>query len=385
MPDRSLPTELRITRYGNQVVKRTRFEVRYADPEHPLYEELRQRYRLDEVVGSQSSQFGQLVALRDWLRGRWAHGWDGTRLITSGLEVLRQVEQGKELHCWYFTMAFCACASALGFQARPVAIGKASTDFIPPDEVNISHVTAEAWSNTHGKWVVMDTDANCHYERAGVPLSAYEVRMAWLQGEAERVTRVTGPTPAAITTRTEVFSDAQKKALFDTFFRHDVMDYYHYLRFLLRMDLVEASEQELGHLQAHATSLAFGQPGLPAAQWLDEHSPPQLYMENWPVPPDLKFTACLDDVYWTLNQAEIGLRCAREPSGSAPPLLQVTLDTVTPSFGHFEVRLGAGAWERKPSRFDWPLRQGRSLIAARAVNKRGLHGPLSAIEVSYKP
>jgi len=125
--------------------------------------------------------------------GSWV-GWDPSDDKCPGDPEASRA--GKEFHCWYFTMVFCACASALGFQARSLAVGKGNTDFIPPEEINISHVTAEICSNDHGKWIVMD------------------------------------------------------------------------------------EEEELRHLQAHATSLAFGQPGMPAVEWADEYSPPQIYMGN---------------------------------------------------------------------------------------------------------
>jgi len=382
---RYLPKECRITRNENQAIKRTRFPIRFANPEHPIYQRLRDKLNLGQLISGCQAEFDQLVVIRDWLRGKWAHGWDGTRLLTNALEILEEVEQGKEFHCWYFTMVYCACLSALGFQARPIAIGKANTDFIPRDEMNISHVTAEVWSNEFGKWVVMDTDANCHYEQEGIPLSAYEVRRAWLQGQKGKVKRISGKTPAAVTTRTAIFSDAVKKELFDNFFRYDIVDYYHYLRFLLRMDLSEAQEDELGHLACYATSLAFGQTGMPAVQWVDCYSPPQIYIENWPIPKGLEFTSCLDDIYWTLNQAEIGLRCLQEPAPRRPPVLRVSLTTVTPSFSHFEAQLNGSSWEHRPAQFDWLLREGENLIEARPVNTCGVKGIVSSIAVRYMP
>ncbi len=357
--------------------------MRYADPAHSSYQELRERYRLEQIVSGAPTQFDQLLALSDWLRGRWAHGWDGTSLTTNGLQILKEADEGKEFHCWYFTMAFCACAAAIGHVARPLAISKADTDLIPPEEVNISHVISEVWSNDFGKWIVIDPDLNCHYVQDGLPLSAHEIRRAWLSGERGSVKRVCGKTAATITDRTTVFSEQGKKGLFDVFLRYDALDYYHYLRFMLRTDLIAASEERLNHVQTHATSLAFGQPGLPAAQWVDGFAPPQIYIENHPAPPDLLFSSRLEDVYWTLNQAEINVRCAAQPTPSSPPVLRVSLDTVTPDFDRFEVQLGSADWEPKEAVFDWPLEAGENTVQARPVTRRGLCGMVSGLAISY--
>ena len=87
------------------------------------------------------------------------------------------------------------------------------------------------------------------------------------------------------------------------------------------------------------------------------------------------------DFYEPLNQAEVTLE---ETAGRGA--LNVVIDTFTPGFETFLVRLDGGAWtEQRSPAWTWTLRPGLNRLAARVRTVRGVLGPVSEIEVAFHP
>ena len=49
--------------------------------------------------------------------------------------------------------------------------------------------------NQFRKWVVIDAQSNLHYEKAGIPLSAWEIRAEWLRDAGKSVDHMVGVPP----------------------------------------------------------------------------------------------------------------------------------------------------------------------------------------------
>jgi hypothetical protein len=89
----------------------------------------------------------------------------------------------------------------------------------------------------------------------------------------------------------------------------------------------------------------------------------------------------LEDFYEPLNQAAVTLS-----ETDRPGRLRVQIDTFTPGFETFLVRVNESVWREQagPTR-DWDLAPGLNHLAVRVRTQRAILGPISYLEVSYHP
>jgi len=361
-----LPGELRIVDHLNPDMPSPRYPFSYEKHGQRKLHELRRRYRLRSVVSAASSEFEEFILLRDWVRSRWAHGWNEAIATDAldGMALLEDSKRGLQFCCGSYAILFVQCLLSLGHQARRISISVEDSDFIAPDEGNVGHSVPEVWSNDLVKWVLVDPDFNCHYEHGGIPLSALEIHDFWLQGRWREVEMVRGKTPLEISeTPPEIWAgDGMERVHreFEKLLRFNVMDYYHFLSLEMGNDHLTNSggRGELG--------------------WVDEHTPPRLVRCN--LPSRIKYSQDPADLYWPINLTHIDLSCSdRRPS----PSMTVELENNMPNFMAYQVRIDERGWRRRPSQFRWRLRQGTNSIEARSVNQFGIRGPSSKIRVRY--
>jgi hypothetical protein len=65
--------------------------------------------------------------------------------------------------------------------------------------------------------------------------------------------------------------------------------------------------------------------------------------------------------------------------------LDVRLQSATPNFKEYEVRLKGGDWKPSGDRFDWPLERGENRLEVRARNLFGIAGPVVRASVDFTP
>jgi hypothetical protein len=338
-------------------------QMDYGDPLAPRTVQLREEYRLEEVVAGYATEFEAQCALKRWVRSRWNHGWSlKFGEVQDALDILHAAEKGEHFNCGFYNRVFIECARSLGWVARPIGVGVCDSAFPRGHNVgNVGHSVPEIWSNQHRKWVLLDPDLNAHYERNGVPLSALEIHDAWLAHEAEAVTVVqeepafTLPTGDHVALVSQLMPDmdhfdAEEAAhICRRFARHGAIDYY--------------------------ARLSLGQ-----WTWLDRRCLPTFISHFGPGGTGV-LTSNPDDLYWTLNLVRLGARA----SWSEGPRLSVTLQHCMPWFDHYEVRLDAGPWHPQAEAFDWPVHEGENVLEVRPVNARGSAGITSRLEVAYAP
>lgn len=374
MSTKTLPKELRIVRHENPEIIGSRYPFSYERFDEPRLQELRRRYKLDEVVKDATTEFEKLVLLRDWVKSRWAHGWDESKATDTldGLALLEDAERGLEFCCGSYVLVFVQCVLSLGHRARRLGISKKESDFIPPDEGNVGHAVSEIWSNEWRKWVVMDPDINGHYEQNGIPLSAYEIRDFWLKGKWQKVKLIRGKSPFVVSQRPpEIWAEEgmeRVKKEFEKFLRYNAMDYYHYLSVEMGNDYFSARKEK-------------NWKGWVWVGWVDEFSPPRLVCCN--AAHKQPQTQNLSDLYWTLNQTHITLSCGGKDSSRPTSLLKVELETVMPHFDRFLVKIHNEEWRTKPTTFNWRLKEGDNTIKAKSVNNFAIEGSESTITVKY--
>lgn len=200
-------------------------------PEHPVLERLRDRYRLDEVAGG-GGDLERAIRLRDWVKSRWPHVLPLSNPPYDGLVILDRAARGETFICMHYSVTFVHCCLALGIEARVVnlhrgvaesyAIGHEAAAEPPVDE----HVTVEVWCRESGRWAMLDPDFDCHYERHGAVLSAWEIHRAFVDGELDAIEARRGPGSAAYDELGQVF------------FARTLPSYYAHVSLLMRNDFL---------------------------------------------------------------------------------------------------------------------------------------------------
>jgi hypothetical protein len=362
-----LMPELRVVEYQNEWIVKSRFPFAYERHDTPQLAELRDRYRLDEVVAPGRSEWEQLLLLRDWVHSRWDHGW-ATADRNNALEVLARAEQGSDFACGYYMATLTQTALALGFQARCVGITKTATSWMAPDEGHIGHAVAEVWSQDWHKWVLLDADMNVHYEHHGLPLNALEIHRLWKSGRWQETRQVHGEAPFRYTTKPASgfgarFTPQHIATILGIVSRFRAMDFYAMIRWEMRNDFFSHREP------------------VPSLRWFDETEPPQLVAYNEPITGD-HWTCEERDAYWTLNQAQIDLRLASGDLSS--PTVRVEIDHSMPNLDRTLVKLGDyGPWEPYRASFLWPIQAGKNVIEAKPISTFGREGYTSRIVLRY--
>ena len=82
------------------------------------------------------------------------------------------------------------------------------------------------------------------------------------------------------------------------------------------------------------------------------------------------------DFYWSVNQTRIYL-----VAGEKRLELEVQLETVTPNFAHYLVKIDEGTWRESQGPLTWKLAPGENGLAVRSVNVFGKMGRVAAARV----
>jgi hypothetical protein len=345
----STPREgITVEQDDNQTIIRGYYHYTYQDSEEYRLKVLRDRYRLEEVIGGCSTEFQKYRTLALWVKGQWRDGWGehGKELHTPwdaliSLELAPQYKASGM--CTIYSNTFIQTALAVGLQARGMVLDH--------------HFISEVWSNELNKWVMFDIGntsnslRSSYYEKDGTPLNSLEIHTLANAGKMDEIWVV----PVGVhdkfrgteDKKEEVLGPRQWKPRFGIPLRNN------YLNSWL------PGELEHGFIQYHYDGYLW---------WKDD-----------PMPKYEEYTYHSSherDFYWTINQAQIILKAAGKPDE-----LSVVLDTVTPNFKEFQVRINSKEWKPSSGAFIWKLHEGLNTIEARPVNKFEKAGIISKIQL----
>src|SRR4051812_2767786 len=144
--------------------------------ENPKLKELREKYRLDEVVQSGKDEFEKQLLLLDWVNHRFKKFGKPSSQARGASEILKAIDGGHTFFCSQYGDVFVSAAAAMGWVDRAMALRR-------PDDWgsgSTEHTSTEIWSNQFRKWVMLDPTFAMYVEKDGVPLNAYELRQEWL-------------------------------------------------------------------------------------------------------------------------------------------------------------------------------------------------------------
>jgi hypothetical protein len=343
-------------RIHNEHIIYARYPFQYQPWSEPKLHELRTRYKLDDVVATAASELEAMAKLRSWTRTQFRRTDYQPRTDNfNAVEILDRnlLSNSSTPHapdtcydpCHFFPLLHAQVMLCMGHQSRLVSI---------------THGMTEVWSNQFGKWIIMDVDLDVHYVKNGVPLNMMEMFEENFIQEHGMVRMVHGTQSSGDKNAATAFRQSDAELTVET------MIQYH----RTNLDLVELRNDWL-------TNHYFR--GHPARNEL--HS--LVYMDprlNMPLSFQQRLrhiTTNKEDMYWTLNQAEVLVnRTISEKT------LQLAFKTVTPNFDCFEITIDdARTIKSAVSTFDWQLHNGVNNISIRPVNQAGIRGVASTVRL----
>jgi hypothetical protein len=138
----------------------------------------------------------------------------------------------------HYSVSLVQCCLALGLQARMINLHRGISESYRVGDEAIAdppvdeHVVAEVWCAEQAGWVMLDTDFDCHYERDGLALSAWDIHQAFVKDELDAVVCRRGPHSRAFTALAEGIEDDNR------FFAHELPSYYAHVSVLMRNDFL---------------------------------------------------------------------------------------------------------------------------------------------------
>jgi hypothetical protein len=310
--------------------------------------ELREKYRLAEIVAPGKDEFDRQILLLDWTHRQFKKFGRPSANPRGALEILKNVEEGHTFFCAQYGSTFVSAAASLGWVDRALALRR-HKDY--PGSGSSEHTSTEIWSNQHRKWIMVDPTANMVVEKDGVPLNAYEIRTEWFTREGKDL----------------VFSIGKERK------KHRKADLPIFLgRFAGFGDLtVPANEMEKYGFTAYIPNTNLMDAGPDYGKMFlvkDELCAGTKWHERTvPANPAV-------DLYFPIGQAAVSLKA----DGGA---IKVRFRTLTPNFREYQVRVDGGSWASCGEEFVWTLRPGPNRLEAKTVNRFGVEGPVSTVEV----
>lgn len=325
----------------------------YGDP---LLETLRREYYLEKVVAGAPDEWTAQLRLKDWVY-KHIPGGNPRKSPKNAVEILQFAAQGEKFYCTHYAMTYLQCAQALGWQARKVGVDRKHG---PEGMQSTHHGVAEVWSSQFRKWVVMDAQSNLHFEKKGIPLSAWEIRAEWLKNKGAEVDHVVGAPPATL---------KKNPAMVWPVPDEDEIATYFWIYIDTRADFsVGSSRRIFPQDQANAGEIWYQNDSATKRGHLH-----QGYLKNLFMP-----VSRIEDAYWTVGVVEVTLHEA------SARVIRLGLDSYCPYLVAYEVSWDGTTWETVANQksLDWKLKTGWNMLRLRTKSRGGAIGPETAVVMS---
>ena len=153
-------------------------EFAYANSKDPNLEELREKYKLDQVAGS-GSEVSRIINLMEWVHKKIPHdGEHGGPLPANSLNILKVNEEtDRAVNCRSLATVLNEVYLSEGFVSRHLTC-------LPKDTTDVDcHVVNMVWCDSLSKWLYMDPTNQVYFmDEDGVIMSPLEVREAFIAG-----------------------------------------------------------------------------------------------------------------------------------------------------------------------------------------------------------
>jgi hypothetical protein len=317
--------------------------------DNPKLRQLRDQYRLDEVVASGKDEFSKQVLLNDWAHQQFKKFGHPSSEALGALDILSAIDKGHTFFCTQYAEVLVSAAASLGWVDRPLALRRHQG--VAKIGGSTEHSVTEIWSNQYRKWVMLDPTLDMYLEKERIPLDAFEIRQEWFYNDGKDLTFVVG-------------KDRQKykKADLPIFLAHfpdhgdlainpDELDKYGFTGYIPNTNLMDAGF-DYGGMFIEQDKLCDG------THWHERVVPAHPAA----------------DPYFPIGQAALTLRSDKES-------VAVALRTLTPNFERYEMRIDSGGWKATSDAFPWPVHPGANRLQVKTVNLFGVEGPISTAQI----
>jgi hypothetical protein len=162
-------------------------------PEHwkeAKLKELREAEKFKDLPAK--DQFDYYLKLCDWTHRQWKSSNPDPYPLCNAIDILADIRSGKTGgFCGQYSYVLADAMKSMGyFAVRYVELWSG--------EKNEAHFVVEAWSDQHGKWVVLDPHQDIYYEFKAdrTPANAHEIRESFLNKDNKVVARSAGDSRA---------------------------------------------------------------------------------------------------------------------------------------------------------------------------------------------
>lgn len=152
---------------------------------------LKSKYQLDSIFHSEKDELKKILLLRHWIHEKMKIDDYGPYAGNGSVEnTLDEALKGNGFHCGFFSSVQNAVLNAYGYVTRSIL-----ADTGEPVDYMVGgghHALNEVWLNCYQKWFLSDAKYDYHFEKNGIPLSAFEVREEYLKNKAADIDLVKG-------------------------------------------------------------------------------------------------------------------------------------------------------------------------------------------------
>jgi hypothetical protein len=325
---------------------------KFDSASNPKLKELRERFKLDDVVAHGKDEFDRQLLLMDWTHQQFKKFGKPSTNAKGALEILKAIGEGHSFFCAQYAEVLVSTAASLGWVDRPLALRRHQG--VNKAGGSTEHSVTEIWSNQYRKWVMLDPTSNMYLEMDGVPLNAYEIRQEWFYHDGKDLVFVVGKERRTYRKADLPIVLGHFDGFGDLTVEPDELDKYGFTAFIPNTNLMDAG-YDYGAMFIVQDALCDG------TQW---------HVRTVPANP-------ATDPYFPIGQTSVSLTVE---DGK----LRVALKTLTPNFERYEIRNDRGGWQTSSDKFEWIVHPGANLLEARTVNAFGVSGPVSTAELAVK-
>lgn len=318
--------------------------LKYEDLSAPKFEALKNRYQLDTIFHGETDELKRILLLRNWIKKQininnaGPYPGDG-----SPESILDEALKGHGFHCGHFMVVQNAIMNAYGYVTRCLGAGEGTPDFLEGH-----HGINEIWLNTYHKWFLSDAKYDYHFEKDNIPLSALEVRDAYLKNAAADITLVKGPGRIPVAIYPEL--NNRSKALFARIYTWISWDKYNNRYTCWPNDSSDLVMYGDAYFKSHT--------------WIRDGKPHWAYHTKY-----LHLTTDREAIEWTPNT--ISSKVVTEGNKA-----RIELTSITPNLKTYQVKEMPGScWNDVPGIVEMELKNNRNEIIFRTINIAGVTGP----------
>jgi hypothetical protein len=359
---------LRISGAGPEIVRSTITGPEFHPPElfqgfedyhNPRLKQLRDEYKLDQVVEGEVNEFRRILKLRHWVHSRWPIDNDQT-FSGDAFAILEKAKTGCGFNCAHSMTVQQAVLSAMGYVARNVLVDRNHEDH----GRSLHHGVNEVWSNDHAKWVLLDAKYDIHFERDGVPLSALELHEAVRSDGGRGVVLVRGVERREVPMAPR--TDPQP--------REATIHSYWWVCWPQRQNPFTQP-----HFAARERLVIFDNEAFRTTTWY--RGPAENLKKHWAYAAGAFIpTTDRTQIEWTPGVPELRVR------RTAPGTLEVEIRSATPNLDAYLVQRNGGEPRRcEDGRLLWRLAPGHNTLQVKTRNLFGIDGPPVIAEVTFQP